>query len=69
MDMVITFALWSAQISQCWSLIVIFCMSLKTKKLNNHSCWQIHMWQSRAEIEGYSVMYANHITVFEVLYR
>ena len=27
------------------------------------------MWQSRVEIEDYSVVYFDHITVFEVPYR
>ena len=30
---------------------------------------QEHMWQSRVEIEGYSIAYFAHIAVFEVLYR
>ena len=30
-------------------------------------CW--HMWQSRVEIEDYSVMYFNRIAEFKVLYR
>ena len=28
-----------------------------------------NMWQSRVEIKGYSVMYFDHIAVFEALYR
>ena len=27
-----------------------------------------HMWQSRVEIEGYSVVYFDYIAAFEVLY-
>ena len=27
-----------------------------------------HMWQSRVEIEGYSVVYFDRIAVFKVLY-
>ena len=29
----------------------------------------LHMWQSCVKIEGYSVVYFNHIAVFELLYR
>ena len=29
----------------------------------------LHMWQSRVEIEGYSVAYFDRIPVFEVPYR
>ena len=29
----------------------------------------LHVWQSRAEIEGYSVMNFDHIAAFEVPYR
>ena len=28
-----------------------------------------HMWQSRVEIEGYSVAYLDHIAAFEAPYR
>ena len=36
------------------------------------STWElshIHMWQSRVEIEGYSVAYFDRIAAFEVRYR
>ena len=29
--------------------------------------WQLHMWQSQVEIEHYSVVYFDHVTVFEAL--
>ena len=29
----------------------------------------VYMWQSRVEIEGYSVMYFDRIAAFEVPYR
>ena len=32
-----------------------------------HSHQWLDMWQSRVEIEHYSVAYFNHITVFKVL--
>ena len=39
---------------------------------HTHTCtghMMSYMWQSRVEIEHYSVVYFNHITVFEVLWR
>ena len=30
---------------------------------------QHYMWQSRVEVEGYSVAYFNRIAVFEEMYR
>ena len=30
---------------------------------------QIHVWQSRVEIEGYSAAYFDRIVAFEALYR
>ena len=44
----------------------------------NHHRWvrvaatcssNVYMWQSHVEIEGYSVMYFDHIATFKVLYR
>ena len=41
---------------------------------NNHnmkhtSKEQVHLWQSRVEIEGYFITYFDRITVFEAPYR
>ena len=38
-------------------------------RLNPLLLEQTHMWQSRVEIEHYSVTYFDRITTFEVLYR
>ena len=31
--------------------------------------YTVHMWQSRVEVEGYSVAYFDRIAAFEALYR
>ena len=40
------------------------------RERNVHRCKkESHMWQSRVEIEDYSVAYFNHITAFKASYR
>ena len=34
-----------------------------------HQVSSLHVWQSRVEIEGYSVAYFDRIAVFEALHR
>ena len=48
--------------------------AIYTRRLNwvplDYVCMpDIHMWQSRVEIEGYSVAYFDRIAVFEAPYR
>ena len=47
-------------------VVILDCITLQSAE---YQYMLLHMWQSRVEIEGYSVSYFDHIAVLEALNR